>query len=672
MPPKRKTATLSEGTPGKKLRQTTLTSSARLETAPKGGKEEKEVDFSASDESASDVGVDSAPDGQTFPRKIKRKKSESLWKIAAARRKVLRDREDNRFAKPKPWAKLPDVGETDYDDTLVNRKYYPPVITNANCTAYADGAKSVPFAVLEQTLKETAGARAAVETGRCVVHWFRTDLRMDDNTALSAASTLAAAKTAAGEDCSVIGLFVISPQDYEAHLMSPARMDFMLRSLKKLKKNLQKLEIPIWVETVEKRRDVVGRVLELVEKWGGKHVFANMEYEVDELRRDEKLILQGIERGISVELRQDTCVVPPGTLFSQASGKPYSVYTPWFKTWLKYLRENPYLLDLPAAPSANPRSTATTFADLFCQPSPTNPLPLSEELRETQLTLFPAGSRAAHQRLQHFITQHLPTYHKNRNNLTSNPPTSVLSPHLSTGTISARTCISHAYLANKNSLTSDPPNGPSVWISELAWRDFYRHILVSSPWVCMNKPFKPHFASIPWPHSPRKSAALLDAWITGQTGFPLVDAAMRQLAAQCWIPNRMRMVVASFLAKDMMVDWRLGEQYFMRTLVDADFASNSGGWGWASGTGADAQPWFRIFNPQRQMCEWDPKEEYVRRWVPELGRLDQGQIVSGKGLQGEKARRRLKYPEECVVHGDARKKAAEIYKTGLEKGKTAP
>ena len=181
----------------------------------------------------------------------------------------------------------------------------------------------------------------------------------------------------------------------------------------------------------------------------------------------------------------------------------------------------------------------------------------------------------------------------------------------------------------------------------------------------MHKPFKPAFASITWV-SGAEADSRFALWTAGRTGFPIVDAAMRHLAAQKFMPNRLRMVVASFLAKDLHVDWRRGERYFMEQLVDGDFASNSGGWGFASGAGVDPQPYFRVFNPTSQGERFDVDGDYVRTWVPEL------KNVKGKAVHSPSAetRRRTGYPDMCVVHDVQRKRAIEMYKEGVERGKS--
>jgi deoxyribodipyrimidine photo-lyase len=200
-----------------------------------------------------------------------------------------------------------------YDEGIVNRKYYPPVLSNARCADYASGALTKPSDELKNALSSrTPRMGPSACDGQTVIHWFRTDLRVDDNTALSLAGKLAAAGSQ-----TLIGLYIVSPQDWDAHAVSPARVDFLLRSLEVLKTQLERLDIPLWVEVVENRGDIPERIVRLCRQWGTKNVYANMEYEVDELRRDATLVRLAEKVGVAVEVVHDTCVVPPGELVTK-------------------------------------------------------------------------------------------------------------------------------------------------------------------------------------------------------------------------------------------------------------------------------------------------------------------------------------------------------------------
>lgn len=232
-------------------------------------------------------------------------------------------------------------------------------MSNARCQAYNNNELPRPIELLNDALKETASERVNIPVKDAVVHWFKNDLRTKDNKALSLAS-----KKAEEKGVPLICLYIVSPQDFTAHLTAPVRVDFMLRNLEVLKQDLGKLDIPLYVETVEKRRNVEGRILELMGEWGASHLFANMEYEVDELRRESRLVRSCLEKGIAMEVLHDTCVVAPGSL-SSGAGKQYAVYTPWYRSWVTFVHLDPTLIDLFDAPTKNPATARAKFEKLF-------------------------------------------------------------------------------------------------------------------------------------------------------------------------------------------------------------------------------------------------------------------------------------------------------------------
>ena len=545
------------------------------------------------------------------------------------------------------------------EHNIVNRKYYPPEISQERCLQYNRDEIKRPIQILQDALRETKQSRDQIEVKGAVVHWFKQDLRTRDNTSLHLASEKAKSK-----NVPLIALYIISPQDYEAHITSKARVDFTLRTLQGLKQDLAELDIPLYVETVEKRKRVPARILELCKEWGASHLFANMELEVDELRREALLVRTGIAQGIAVDVLHDTCVVEPGRLRA-GSGKQYSVYTPWFRAFVAFLHANPSHLKLKPSPTKNPVSVRLTHQKLFEAPIPEAPASkaLNDEEIQRYRGLWPVGEQEAHERLAKFLTKRIHKY-KDMRNLPAEDGTSTLSVHFSSGTLSARTAIAAAQKANSTMKLDAGNPGIMTWISEVAWRDFYKHVLVNWPFVCMNKCFKPEYTSIVW----ENNADHLEAWKKGQTGYPLVDAGMRQAVATGYMHNRVRMVVASFLAKHLLLDWRLGEQYFMELLIDGDFASNSGGWGFSSSAGVDPQPYFRIFNPTLQSEKFDAEGAYIKKWVPELkdvkGKALHEPYAKGAGLIAKKNG----YPQPIVEHKFARARALSRYKEGLGKG----
>ncbi|KAJ5178708.1 Cryptochrome/DNA photolyase class 1 [Penicillium capsulatum] len=540
---------------------------------------------------------------------------------------------------------------------IVQRDFYPPEMSNERCQAYTDGTLERPIETLEKACRDTAQQRRSVTAGRAVVHWFKRDLRLHDNRALHAAS-----QVARDNQIPLIGLYILSPEDLTAHSTSPAQVDLTLRTLRRLQRDLAELDIPLYMETREKRKEIPNRVLELCQKWEARHLFGNIEYEVDELRRDAKLVRLCAGQDVDFEPTHDTCVVTPGALSSQ-QGRQYAVYTPWFRSWLAFLKENPDYLELSEEPGPNPGNARQQLSDLFdCKvPSPPANKTLDQEELKRFEELFPAGEHEALQRLDKFVEEKGRKYEEMRS-MVAGQHTSVLSPYFAVGALSARMAVVTAKRANKNHLDRYEA-GYITWISEVAWRDFYKHVLVHWPFVCMNKCFKPEHTNIEWEYD----ADLFQAWCDGKTGFPIVDAAMRQLRHSAWMHNRTRMVVSSFLTKDLMLDWRRGERYFMENLIDGDFASNHGGWGFGSSTGVDPQPYFRVFNPLRQSERFDPDGEYIRHWVPELrdipGKAVHDPYDRGAGKTAEKHG----YPKPIVDHAASRNRALERFKSALKK-----
>lgn len=364
---------------------------------------------------------------------------------------------------------------------IVDRRFYPAELSNERCAMYNAGEIPKPMEVLDRTLFETKTARGECgkAKGEAVVHWFKRDLRAVDNTGLSLAGKLAKAK-----GVGVIGLWVMSPQDWEAHLVSPAKCDFELRSLAILREDLAKLDIPLHIEVIANRKHVPRRIVELAKEWGVRNITCNLEYEIDELRREEKLVRMCLENGISLEPVHDDCVVPPGMLKTGA-GKQYAVYSPWFRAWVAHLHAHPELLLERPAPDSNPPSFREgKFQHLFNATIPPAPdsKRLDSEHRDRLASLWPAGESAALDRLAHFLTSKIGAY-KDTRNFPSQNSTARLSAHFAAGTLSARTSVRMARDVNSTKKLDGGNEGIRGWIGEVAWRDFYRHVLVNWPYI---------------------------------------------------------------------------------------------------------------------------------------------------------------------------------------------
>ncbi|EMC99851.1 hypothetical protein BAUCODRAFT_62992 [Baudoinia panamericana UAMH 10762] len=539
---------------------------------------------------------------------------------------------------------------------IVQRDFYPAEMSHERCERYNNNEIPRPLEVLNRTLEETKLQRQSVAVGEAVVHWFKRDLRTFDNRALSMASAKAKSK-----GVPLICMFIVSPQDYQAHLTSAPRVDFELRTLEVMKEDLAEKDIPLYVTTIEERKNVIPHIMQKCEEWNAKHIYCNIEYEVDELRRESKLVKKCLDQGISFTAVHDDVVVPPETLVTGA-GKQYSVYSPWFRAWIKHIHEHPHLLDAFPPPTPNPPTARQLFEPIFASPLPTTPpnKSLTIEERNRFASLWPAGEHEAHSRLTRFLHEKVGKYKETRN-FPAHNSTGLLSVHFSSGTLAARTAIRSARDINSTKKLDGGNLGITGWISELAWRDFYKHVLAHWPYVCMHKPFKYEYTDIEWEYDDAK----FEAWCEGRTGYPIVDAAMRQLNYMGYMHNRCRMIVASFLAKDLLTDWRRGERYFMEHLIDGDFASNNGGWGFSASTGVDPQPYFRIFNPLLQSEKFDEGGEYIRKWIPELAGVVGTAIHDPYGRGAGKVAEKAGYPRPIVDHKMARERALARYKEGL-------
>lgn len=364
------------------------------------------------------------------------------------------------------------------DNGIVLRQYYPHEMNNKRCLAYNSDEIPRPIELLERALEETKKEREKIEVKDAVVHWFKCDLRTKDNKSLHLA-----AEKAKEKGVPLIVMYIVSPQDFEAHLTAPVRVDFILRTLEVLKADLAELDIPLFVETIEKRQKIPGRIMGLLEEWGASHLFANVEYEVDELRREARMVRGCLEKGISMEVVPDTCVVSPGEL-SSGTGKQYSVYSPWFRAWVAHVHQNVSLLDLFDAPLKNPESARKKFAKIFdCEiPNAPENKKLSDEEKKRFRSMWPPGEHEAQERLQKFLHDRISGYGDHRNFPAQNATSSV-SVHFASGTLSARTAIRAARDANKTKKLDGGNQGIQTWISEVAWRDFYKHVLAHWPYV---------------------------------------------------------------------------------------------------------------------------------------------------------------------------------------------
>jgi len=380
----------------------------------------------------------------------------------------------------KAKSEVPAFGKSTQEEEygIVDREFYPPEMTNARCLQYKNNEIERPIVTLGKAQKETKSHRDQIQVKDAVVHWFKCDLRTTDNKALHLASEKAKSK-----GVPLICLHIISPQDYKAHMTSAVRVDFVLRTLEVLKVDLAELGIPLYVETVETGKRIPERIFEMCEQWGASHLYTNIEYEVDELRREALMTRMGAERGVAVDAVPDTCVVAPGEL-SSGTGNQYAVYSPWFRAWIAYLHTHPHQLDLFDSPARNPESARQTYKDLFSCPIPEAPRnkKLTDEEKKRFGSMWPPGEHEARERLDKFIKEKVHDY-KDKRNFPAENSTAVLSVHFSSGTLSARTAVATARDANSVKNLDGGDKSIINWISEVAWRDFYKHVLAHWPYV---------------------------------------------------------------------------------------------------------------------------------------------------------------------------------------------
>jgi deoxyribodipyrimidine photo-lyase len=458
------------------------------------------------------------------------------------------------------------------------------------------------------------------------LHWFRNDLRLQDNTALDALADRAE---------QWLGVFVLDPRLVYGQRAGSPRLRFLLDCLGRLSRDLEKRGLALLV-----RQGRPEHVLTRLMHDTGAGLLSFNEDATPFARRRDAGVRQAVERrGGEVVARLDRVVFGAGEVRS-ASGGAYSVYTPYRKAWWKRWSEEPRLpLRRRRLPPPIPGFQPERVPD-----------PRAFGLESGTPTLPSGGPQAAQRRLRRFLDDAAERYHEDRDRPDLDG-TSRLSPHLRFGAISVRECFERA----EEAALAEPAlqRGVAKWLDELVWREFYSAILEEHPRV-MHESYRREYDAVVW----NDDAKEFEAWCQGLTGYPIVDAGMRQLRSTGWMHNRVRMITASFLTKDLLIDWREGERFFFEHLVDGDPASNNGGWQWAASTGTDAQPYFRIFNPVSQGARWDPQGRYVRRWVPELRRVPDAHVHA----PWKAGRPPADYPPPIVDHAERREIALERFR----------
>ena len=482
----------------------------------------------------------------------------------------------------------------------------------------------------------TATARIASPAPSSALVWLRRDLRCDDHAALYHALR---------RHARVYCAFVFDTDILDA---LPSREDrrvaFIHASVLELHERLGQLAVRSGAPgggVIVRHGPAAQCIVQLARQLGVQEVLANRDYEPEAIARDRRVADALRAQGIAFSDYKDQVLLEHDEVLTQ-QGRPYSVFTPYKRAWLQRLdafQLKPYPVDRHARRLAPPPAgeRLPALAELGVAPGNLHDLPL------------PTGMSGAQHLLQDFAPR-MAAYHEARD-YPGRKGVSYLSVHLRFGTVSIRQM---AALAARQAASGC--EGAQTWLSELAWRDFYFMILWHHQQV-LTQCFKPEYERVQWDDAPE----LWQAWCEARTGYPLVDAAMRQLLQTGYMHNRLRMVVASFLTKDLGIDWRRGERFFAQHLNDYDLAANNGGWQWAASTGCDAQPYFRIFNPVTQSQRFDPGGQFIRRYLPELARVPDAHIhfpaaMKPAALAACGLRLGVDYPQPVVDHARARER----------------
>ena len=452
------------------------------------------------------------------------------------------------------------------------------------------------------------------------IAWFRRDLRLTDNRMLAAATDAAER---------VWPVFVVDPALMATHAAATGRIAWFAANIHALDARLR--EVGSGLTVLHGRPDQALRVL--AQRIGAATVFASADEDPAALVRDAR-----VAAALDLRLIDDQRIVPPGEPRT-AAGTPYATFAPFRRALEARVAEAPEVIAAAAEPELRRLAPAPATEDPSAWPAAPHPLP-------------DAGEMAAAARLASFAAR-IDGYREERDS-PGLDATSRLSPYLRVGALSVRACWRMALEATTAAQHAGDDRGPATaWRRELAWREFFANLLVIGPQAATER----WFDQLAWSTGSEADAAVR-SWAAGETGYPLVDAGMRQLAATGWMHNRARMVTASFLVKDAGVDWRLGERVFLERLLDADTAQNGGNWQWVAGIGADAAPFFRIFNPTLQAKRFDPDGVYVRRWVPELRDVPTPLIHEPWLDPG----RTKPYPPPMLDHAEARQRALDRYR----------
>ena len=455
---------------------------------------------------------------------------------------------------------------------------------------------------------------------------FSNDLRLEDNAALYNASL---------SKNGLEALFLFNKDKWQLHYESPLKIKFQLDNLEIIKEELDNLNINLRVLS-PKLDDENTLILKEALKINASQVFINSEYGFNEKRSNENLRKLLADNRIDL-IEFDSSIINPKKIVTGA-GTYFKVFTPYSRSFREELNKE-YLQCLPAPEKQQIKIGDSDEIPIF---------ELEDEVKKNALKLYEPGEKAAIKILENFFENKISDY-KVARDFPAQDSTSKLSVYLSSGIISAKKCVSKLLEISEDT----PGTGEYSWFNEIIWREFYKYIIFHYPRVSMRKSFNEKYDQVKW----RDDEEDFVAWTKGETGFPIIDAAMKQLLNTGWMHNRLRMIVAMFLSKNLLIDWKRGEEFFMQNLIDGDHASNVGGWQWSASTGVDAAPYFRIFNPITQSEKFDKEGLFLKHYLPNLESLSNKEIHN----PDIKLRKELNYPMPITDLSSSRKRAIEVF-----------
>ncbi|CAL4322144.1 deoxyribodipyrimidine photo-lyase [Buchnera aphidicola] len=461
--------------------------------------------------------------------------------------------------------------------------------------------------------------------------WFRNDLRIHDNTALYSACK--------NTKANVLSIFIATPKQWESHLMSFKKSEYIYKNLLILKKNIMQLGIPLYFYESEDFLTSIKFLIIFCKKHKVNAIFYNYQYEFNERKRDYLIKKMLKKENISTYAFHDEILFSPDKIHKK-NGQPYNIFSSFKKNIIKKIQEQVPL----SFPIPNIR---------ICSKMEKNVIKFTYPREKIDERLFPIGEKCALNNLLFFINKKIINYNSEHHSPNLNS-TSFLSASFSIGILSFRQCIT-LLLKKKNYELKTIDQ--CLWLNELIWREFYKYLLIRYPEISQNKALSHLDNKILWNNNKEH----LNAWQKGKTGYPIVDAGMRQLNKLGWMHNRIRMITASFLVKDLLINWKEGEKYFISKLIDGDLAINNGNWQWIASIGINSNPYFKIFNPINQAKKFDKEGIFVKTYLPELRSIPNSDIFTPH-LWSQRTGNKINYPIPIVNHEKTKKNVISVFK----------